>query len=113
MKGKMVEYGITSFGDGAFKSQQSGVLRTNCLDCLDRTNAVQMMFAMKAIELQAAEMGIDASQVGKFKGLLQEKSQIIRNSSLSGRHYRYDSVWLIFFEKFEVWLFFSNFLKNN
>ena len=54
--------------DGNFKSQQCGVIRTNCLDCLDRTNAVQMMFAMKAIELQAAEMGIDPSQVTKFKG---------------------------------------------
>jgi hypothetical protein len=32
------------------QSQQVGVLRTNCVDCLDRTNVVQSLFARKAAE---------------------------------------------------------------
>ena len=28
-------------------NQQTGTIRTNCLDCLDRTNATQMMIGME------------------------------------------------------------------
>lgn len=31
--------------DGTLISQQEGVFRTNCIDCLDRTNVVQSMLA--------------------------------------------------------------------
>ncbi len=31
--------------------QQTGTIRTNCLDCLDRTNAVQNMVALEVILL--------------------------------------------------------------
>lgn len=31
--------------DGTVVSQQDGVFRTNCIDCLDRTNVVQSMLA--------------------------------------------------------------------
>lgn len=34
--------------DGAF-SAQDGVFRTNCIDCLDRTNVVQSMLAKRAL----------------------------------------------------------------
>ena len=30
--------------------QQFGTLRTNCLDCLDRTNAVQAMFGLEVFQ---------------------------------------------------------------
>ena len=50
-------FGIVSFNNDEFHSQQviillikkitehfkSGVIRTNCMDCLDRTNAVQTL----------------------------------------------------------------------
>lgn len=36
-------------GDGA-ASVQTGVVRTNCIDCLDRTNVVQGMLGRKALE---------------------------------------------------------------
>ena len=29
--------------------KQGGVMRTNCLDCLDRTNAIQMYYAHKVL----------------------------------------------------------------
>lgn len=35
--------------DGTLASQQSGVFRTNCIDCLDRTNVVQSMLARRSL----------------------------------------------------------------
>ncbi|KAJ1527310.1 hypothetical protein ONE63_008829 [Megalurothrips usitatus] len=35
--------------DGTLVSQQEGVFRTNCIDCLDRTNVVQSMLAKRSL----------------------------------------------------------------
>lgn len=35
---------------GRVRSQQKGSIRTNCIDCLDRTNVVQGMLGRKALE---------------------------------------------------------------
>jgi hypothetical protein len=35
--------------DGTLVSQQDGVFRTNCMDCLDRTNVVQSMLARRSL----------------------------------------------------------------
>uniref|UniRef100_A0A673B644 phosphoinositide 5-phosphatase n=1 Tax=Sphaeramia orbicularis TaxID=375764 RepID=A0A673B644_9TELE len=37
---------------------QSGTIRTNCLDCLDRTNSVQAFFALEMLSKQLEEMGL-------------------------------------------------------
>lgn len=37
--------------DGSLSSLQEGVFRTNCIDCLDRTNVVQSMFAHRNLEI--------------------------------------------------------------
>lgn len=37
---------------------QVGVFRTNCMDCLDRTNVVQSMLARRALQDQMQQMGI-------------------------------------------------------
>ncbi|KAL2143692.1 hypothetical protein VTI28DRAFT_10122 [Corynascus sepedonium] len=39
--------------------QQKGVLRTNCMDCLDRTNVCQSSFAKFMLDLQLKEQGFD------------------------------------------------------
>ena len=36
---------------------QEGVFRTNCIDCLDRTNVVQSLLAKKSLQAQL-EVGI-------------------------------------------------------
>ena len=36
---------LDDFGVFSMNSQQTGLIRTNCLDCLDRTNAVQLLIA--------------------------------------------------------------------
>lgn len=44
--------------DGALLSVQDGVFRTNCIDCLDRTNVVQSMLAKRALVDALGKMGI-------------------------------------------------------
>jgi len=44
-------------GDKLVK-EQTGVIRTSCMDCLDRTNVVQTTFARYVITKQLIESGI-------------------------------------------------------
>lgn len=37
---------------------QHGVVRTNCIDCLDRTNAAQFVIGKKALALQLKALGV-------------------------------------------------------
>jgi len=41
--------------------EQRGVLRTNCIDCLDRTNVAQFSVGVHALGLQLAAMGVLSS----------------------------------------------------
>ncbi|CAL8364031.1 unnamed protein product [Lota lota] len=45
-------------GETGIARTQSGTLRTNCLDCLDRTNSVQAYFALEMLPKQLEEMGL-------------------------------------------------------
>ncbi|KAI9701040.1 MAG: hypothetical protein M1836_001709 [Candelina mexicana] len=55
--GKLNEFGKTVQQDGKLLQKQSGVLRTNCMDCLDRTNVVQSGCGRSALESQLKEEG--------------------------------------------------------
>ncbi|EFJ13035.1 hypothetical protein SELMODRAFT_446439 [Selaginella moellendorffii] len=57
---------------------QLGVIRTNCVDCLDRTNVTQSLFGRKALETQLRHLGVfkasdtihkDPSFDAKFKAM--------------------------------------------
>jgi hypothetical protein len=43
---------------GQLVSRQRGILRTNCVDCLDRTNVVQSAFALAVVQKQLTKLGI-------------------------------------------------------
>ena len=58
---KLDSFGNTVEVEGKQISKQSGVLRTNCMDCLDRTNVVQSAVGRRALELQLKCEGIDMS----------------------------------------------------
>ncbi|XP_054611093.1 synaptojanin-1-like isoform X6 [Dunckerocampus dactyliophorus] len=45
-------------GDMGITRSQGGTIRTNCLDCLDRTNSVQAFFALEMLPRQLEEMGL-------------------------------------------------------
>lgn len=38
--------------DGKILVQQSGVFRSNCMDCLDRTNVIQSLLARRSLQSQ-------------------------------------------------------------
>ena len=44
--------------DGAPAVQQVGVMRVNCIDCLDRTNVVQGLLGRKHLEATLARAGL-------------------------------------------------------
>ncbi|CAF5080164.1 unnamed protein product, partial [Rotaria magnacalcarata] len=44
--------------DGTLQTQQTGVFRTNCIDCLDRTNVVQTLLAKRMLEQQLQRYNI-------------------------------------------------------
>lgn len=52
-------FGYSSETDSQITQKQSGVLRTNCMDCLDRTNVAQSAFGRRALESQLKADGID------------------------------------------------------
>ncbi|XP_077401809.1 synaptojanin-1 isoform X3 [Vanacampus margaritifer] len=45
-------------GEMGIARSQGGTIRTNCLDCLDRTNSVQAFFALEMLSKQLEEMGL-------------------------------------------------------
>ena len=45
-------------GISIFPMEQKGVLRTNCIDCLDRTNVAQFSAGVEALGQQLVVMGI-------------------------------------------------------
>jgi hypothetical protein len=61
LKEKLEDFGSTSTDGGNLIQKQKGVVRTNCMDCLDRTNVCQSSFARHMLELQLKEEGFDMS----------------------------------------------------
>ena len=58
LESKLKSFGWTVERDNRLIKQQTGVLRTNCMDCLDRSNVVQSAIASWILERQLAESGI-------------------------------------------------------
>lgn len=51
-------YDASSEGSGTIRKTQSGVVRTNCMDCLDRTNVVQGTLARWVLTQQLRQIEI-------------------------------------------------------
>jgi hypothetical protein len=58
-------------------AQQRGIVRTNCIDCLDRTNVVQSMIAHQILERQLAEIGITFDCLNQFRGIWADNADAI------------------------------------
>lgn len=59
LKGQLESFGSTIEESGGIKAQQKGVIRTNCMDCLDRTNVCQSSFAKYILDAQLKAQGFD------------------------------------------------------
>ncbi|NXS29386.1 SYNJ1 protein, partial [Pomatostomus ruficeps] len=55
---KFLECGFFYFDGKEVKRSQSGTIRTNCLDCLDRTNSVQAFFGLEMLTKQLEVLGL-------------------------------------------------------
>lgn len=72
--------------EGNILEEQKGVIRSNCIDCLDRTNVTQSYLAQKSLSLQLQRIGILSStkcismfseEYGKFRTLWAEQGDEI------------------------------------
>jgi hypothetical protein len=59
VKETLGEFGYTAIKDGSIARKQTGIVRTNCMDCLDRTGVAQCAFGQWALEQQLHNEGID------------------------------------------------------
>ncbi|KAL9867513.1 synaptojanin-1 isoform 3-T3 [Geothlypis trichas] len=55
---KFLECGFFYFDGKEVKRSQSGTVRTNCLDCLDRTNSVQAFLGLEMLSRQLEVLGL-------------------------------------------------------
>ncbi|XP_049641703.1 synaptojanin-1 isoform X6 [Suncus etruscus] len=55
---KFLDYGFFYFNGSDVQRCQSGTVRTNCLDCLDRTNSVQAFFGLEMLARQLEALGL-------------------------------------------------------
>ncbi|XP_055343352.1 synaptojanin-1-like isoform X2 [Paramacrobiotus metropolitanus] len=71
---KLLEFGFFHASQDGIKRQQNGAARTNCLDCLDRTNAVQTFLGLLVLQEQMQALGIsDKPQVvSRFEQLFAQ-----------------------------------------
>jgi len=53
------DFGETIIQDNTVVQTQTGIVRTNCMDCLDRTGVAQCAFAGRALEKQLKSEGIE------------------------------------------------------
>ncbi|XP_051006194.1 synaptojanin-1 isoform X2 [Acomys russatus] len=55
---KFLDYGFFYFDGNEVQRCQSGTVRTNCLDCLDRTNSVQAFLGLEMLTKQLDALGL-------------------------------------------------------
>lgn len=58
------EFGYAVVQDNQVRQGQTGIIRTNCMDCLDRTGVAQSAFGQWALERQLKKEGIDVDLGG-------------------------------------------------
>lgn len=69
-----INYGLFYASNGQIIREQFGVIRTNCLDCLDRTNCVQTYIGLDILNLQTEVLGFgDKKQsVSRFEEIFRQ-----------------------------------------
>ena len=57
LKDKIAAFGETVIVDGKIQKRQSGIIRTNCMDCLDRTNVAESAFGQHMLQAALEQEG--------------------------------------------------------
>jgi len=91
--------------DGSVVSQQASVVRSNCMDCLDRTNVAQAALARRSLLIQLVALGIidSKSTLEDYK----EFDRMLKNSELLA------VCFSSYFLKTFFFLFFSSFFRDS
>ncbi|RMZ82432.1 hypothetical protein DV737_g2093, partial [Chaetothyriales sp. CBS 132003] len=63
LKAKIDEFGETVLQDGVQQKIQSGIVRTNCMDCLDRTNVVESALGQYMLQTALSGQGFEIDLV--------------------------------------------------
>ena len=63
LKSNLDRYGETTVLNGTVQQLQKGVIRTNCMDCLDRTNVVESAFGQYMLQKALAAEGFEINLV--------------------------------------------------
>ena len=71
------KYGYTKIVGGNVEKKQEGVVRTNCIDCLDRTNVVQSVVAKLILKKQLGEAGIEDNWDADFRNQWTDNADAI------------------------------------
>ena len=58
VKNTLEQFGYATVKDGSLTRTQNGIIRTNCMDCLDRTGVAQCAFGQWALEQQLQTEGL-------------------------------------------------------
>ncbi|XP_067943506.1 synaptojanin-1-like [Watersipora subatra] len=74
MENDMDSFGIFHYDGSSVIQQQKGCIRTNCVDCLDRTNAVQRFFALYMLKKQLEALGLSSKPqfVSRFEEIYKQ-----------------------------------------
>ncbi|QDZ25839.1 phosphoinositide phosphatase SAC1 [Chloropicon primus] len=75
-KGSPVDWGGASLGGAYNWGKQQGVLRTNCIDCLDRTNVAQFAYGLYALSQQMHVLGITSAEQKESTSTLNPRSAV-------------------------------------
>jgi phosphatidylinositol 4-phosphatase len=76
-------------GKVEIRNQQTSVVRTNCMDCLDRTNVVQSMLGRYALDRMFTELGVlkqgeaasdDAAFENHFRNVWADNADVVSKS---------------------------------
>ncbi|XP_025058435.1 synaptojanin-2 isoform X5 [Alligator sinensis] len=57
------EFGIFTKSKNVSPRLQTGTFRSNCLDCLDRTNSVQSFIALEVLHMQLESLGLNSKPI--------------------------------------------------
>ena len=55
----VAKFGFFSKKESAVSREQYGTIRTNCTDCLDRTNCIQTFLGAEVLDLQLQDLGLN------------------------------------------------------
>lgn len=65
-------FGLFHVSGDELQREQHGTIRTNCLDCLDRTNCVQTFLGLEMLNEQVQQLGLADKTMSRFEEVFRQ-----------------------------------------